>query len=125
MKGEHVDLSHLPRVKQKLIAPLFAAQRQRHRDDEYGRVEVVSENGRCVALHYCGKPMQNGFVESFNGSFKDECLNETLFSLLPQQARQQITEWKEDYNKEKLHSSLDNIAPNKFASKMVQERMAG
>ncbi len=39
--------------------------------------------------------MQNGLVESFNGSFRDECLNETLFSSLAQ-ARIDITEWKED-----------------------------
>jgi len=46
-----------------------------------------------VDWHYIqpGKPMQNGFVESFNGSFRDECLNETLFSSLTQ-AREQITE---------------------------------
>ncbi len=54
-----------------------------------------------VEWHYIapGKPMQNGFVESFNGSFRDECLNETLFSSLTQ-ARAAITAWKEDYNKE-------------------------
>ena len=48
-----------------------------------------------VDWHYIapGKPMQNGFIESFNGSFRDECLNETLFSSLPQ-ARQHITAWK-------------------------------
>ena len=52
-----------------------------------------------VEWHYIapGKPMQNGFVESFNGSFRDECLNETLFSTLPE-ARSAITAWKEDYN---------------------------
>ncbi len=52
-----------------------------------------------VEWHYIapGKPMQNGFVESFNGSFRDECLNETLFSSLAQ-ARAAITAWKEDYN---------------------------
>lgn len=52
-----------------------------------------------VEWHYIapGKPMQNGFVESFNGSFCDECLNETLFSSLAQ-ARTDITAWKEDYN---------------------------
>lgn len=45
-----------------------------------------------VEWHYIapGKPMQNGFVESFNGSFRDECLNETLFSSLAQ-ARAAIT----------------------------------
>ena len=52
-----------------------------------------------VEWHYIapGKPMQNGFVESFNGSFRDECLNETLFSSLTQ-ARIEIAAWKEDYN---------------------------
>lgn len=54
-----------------------------------------------VDCHYIapGKPMQNGFVESFNGSFRDECLNETLFSSLAE-ARAQITLWKEDYNRQ-------------------------
>ncbi len=48
-----------------------------------------------VEWHYIapGKPMQNGFVESFNGSFRDECLNETLFSSLTQ-ARIEIAAWK-------------------------------
>jgi hypothetical protein len=52
-----------------------------------------------VERHYIapGKPMQNGFVESFNGSLRDECVNETLFSSL-RQARIEITAWKEDYN---------------------------
>ncbi len=58
-----------------------------------------------VEWHYIapGKPMQNGFVESFNGSFRDECLNETLFSSLAQ-ARAAITAWKEDYNRNRPHS---------------------
>ena len=75
---------------------------------------IVSDNGtemtstavlewcqdRQVEWHYhaSGKPMQNGFVESFNGSFRDECLNETLFSSLTP-ARTEITAWKEDYNR--------------------------
>lgn len=41
--------------------------------------------------------MQNAFVESFNGRFRDECLNDTLFSTLSE-ARSAITSWKEDYN---------------------------
>ncbi|WP_439616897.1 integrase core domain-containing protein, partial [Shinella sp.] len=69
-----------------------------------------------VEWHYIapGKPMQNGFVEGFNGSFRDECLNETLFSSLLQ-ARAEITAWKEDYNRQRPHSSLGNITPNEFA----------
>jgi len=78
-----------------------------------------------VEWHYIapGKPMQNGFVESFNGSFRDECLNETLFSSI-RQARQQINEWKEDYNTQRPHSSLGNITPSEFAMKMALQKQA-
>ena len=62
-------------------------------------------------------------MESFNGSFRDECLNETLFSSLSQ-ARQQITEWKEDYNSQRPHSPLGNITPNEFAMKMKLQKQA-
>lgn len=93
---------------------------------EFTSIAVVKwcqETG--VEWHYIqpGKPMQNGFVESFNGSFRDECLNETLFSSLPQ-AREQISAWKEDYNEERPHSSLGNITPKEFAMKMVLQRLA-
>ena len=78
-----------------------------------------------VEWHYIqpGKPMQNGFVESFNGSFRDECLNETLFTTL-EEARIKITEWKEDYNQNRPHSSLGNLTPSEYASKMVLQNMA-
>jgi putative transposase len=78
-----------------------------------------------IEWHYIapGKPMQNGFVESFNGSFRDECLNETLFSSLTE-ARTQITAWKEDYNQNRPPSSLGNITPNEFAKKMALEKQA-
>jgi putative transposase len=67
--------------------------------------------------------MQSGFVESSNGSFRDECLNETLFSSLAQ-ARTDITEWKEDYNRNRPYSSLGNITPNAFAMKIALEKQA-
>lgn len=100
---------------------------------------IVSDNGTemtsMAVLRWCqetgvdwhyiapGKPMQNAFVESFNGSFRDECLNETLFSSLPQ-ASQHITAWKEDYNRHRPHSSLGNITPNEYAMKMALEKQA-
>jgi putative transposase len=100
---------------------------------------VVSDNGteftsmailrwsqdRGIAWHYIapGKPIQNGFIESFNGSFRDECLNETLFSSLAE-ARERIGAWKEDYNTQRPHSSLGNITPNEFARKLALERRA-
>ncbi|MBD8665916.1 transposase [Rhizobium sp. CFBP 8752] len=65
--------------------------------------------------------MQDGFVENFNGSFRDECVNETLFSSLTQ-ARIEITAWKEDYDRNRPHSSLGNITPREFASKIALEK---
>ena len=83
------------------------------------------QEDRQIEWHYIapGKPMQNGFIESFNGSFRDECLNETLFSS-PAQARAAISTWKEDYNANRPHSSLGNITPNEFAMKMALEKQA-
>lgn len=65
-----------------------------------------------IEWHYIapGKPMQNGFIESFNGRFRDEMLNETLFSSLSH-ARQEICVWQHDYNHHRPHSALGNIPP--------------
>jgi putative transposase len=78
-----------------------------------------------VDWHYIapGKPMQNGFVESFNGSLRDECLNKTLFSSLTH-ARTEIIAWKEDYNRNRPHSSLGNTTPSEFASQIALEKQA-
>jgi putative transposase len=61
-----------------------------------------------------GRPMQNGYIESFNGKFRDECLNEQWFQSLPQ-ARDCIAEWRKDYNEVRPHSSLGRIPPSQFA----------
>ena len=62
-----------------------------------------------------GKPMQNGYIESFNGKFRDECLNEHWFESLPQ-ARTVIAAWRQDYNELRPHSSCGRIPPAKFAA---------
>jgi hypothetical protein len=76
-----------------------------------------------IDWHYIalGKPMQNGFIESFNGRFRDEFLNEVLFSTLTD-ARTQIAGWKEDYNRHRPHSALGNIPPAEFAMKIRLEK---
>ena len=100
---------------------------------------IVSDNGTeltsMAVLKWCqetridwhyiapGKPMQNAFIESFNGSFRDELLNETLFSTLAE-ARETITAWKEDYNRNRPHSSLGNLTPREFALKSTLETKA-
>jgi putative transposase len=61
-----------------------------------------------------GRPMQNGYIESFNGKFRDEHLNEGWFQTL-HQARQAVAIWRRDYNEVRPHSSLGRIPPARFA----------
>ena len=99
---------------------------------------IVSDNGteltsrailqwqqdRSVEWHYIapGKPMQNGFVESLNGRFRDECLNEHLFRSLPA-ARRLIEEWRIDYNARRPHTSLGGLTPNEFATRSRRDHI--
>lgn len=99
---------------------------------EYGRPKmIVSDNGseftsnailawadRAKAeWHYIapGKPMQNAFIESFNGRLRDELLNETLFSTLSQ-ANAVLTCWRSDYNESRPHSGIGWQTPSAFAA---------
>ena len=61
-----------------------------------------------------GKPTQNAFVESFNGTFRDACLNQHWFTSL-KDARDTIATWRKHYNEERPHSSLGYIPPMLFA----------
>ena len=60
-----------------------------------------------------GKPVENAFIESFNGKFRDECLNEHWFLDL-KDAREKIAEWRADYNTFRPHSSLGDLTPEEF-----------
>jgi len=62
-----------------------------------------------------GRPMQNGYIESFNGKFRDECLNEHWFTSLVQ-ARATISLWRRDYNEVRPHSSCGRIPPAQYAA---------
>jgi putative transposase len=68
-----------------------------------------------VTLDYSrpGKPIDNAFIESFNGSFRDECLNTNWFLSL-EDAREKIEAWRRDYNEWRPHSSLDNLTPVEY-----------
>ena len=61
-----------------------------------------------------GRPMQNGHVESFNGRFRDECLNHHWFTTLAD-AREKIERWRVEYNAERPHSSLAYRTPEEYA----------
>ena len=69
-----------------------------------------------------GRPMQNGYIESFNGKFRDECLNEQWFQDL-QQAKSAIKVWRQDYNEVRPHSSCGRVPPAKFAE--LHRQLAG
>mgnify|MGYP003835869565 CR=1 FL=1 len=109
----------------RLTRELDALIRRRGRPDM-----IVSDNGTemtshavlrwsqdtGVNWHYIapGKPMQNAYVESFNGRLRDECLNETLFGNLAE-ARRIIETWRIDYNTQRPHTSLGGLAPAVYA----------
>ena len=75
-----------------------------------------------IAWHYIqpGKPIQNAFVESFNGRLRDEMLNETVFRSLIH-ARELLAEWRDDYNSCRPHTSLKGLTPNEFATRSRQD----
>jgi len=71
-----------------------------------------------VELHFIqpGKPVQNAFVESFNGKFRDECLNQSWFVSLADACRA-IGAWRLDYNRFRPHSSLGDLTPEEYAER--------
>jgi putative transposase len=70
---------------------------------------------RGIKLHFTrpGKPVDNAFMESFNGRLRDECLNQNWFMSM-EHARRVIEEWRVDYNKARPHSSLGDLTPEEF-----------
>jgi putative transposase len=82
------------------------------------------QEDRGVGWHYIqpGSPMQNGFIESFNGRLRDECLNEHLFTRYGE-ARRIIGRWRHDYNTERPHTSLDGLTPKEFATRSKQDHI--
>ena len=75
-------------------------------------------HARGVALRLIapGKPTQNAYIESFNGRFRDECLNEHWFLSLGD-ARQIVEAWRLDYNRDRPHSALGYRTPIEFAQR--------
>lgn len=66
-----------------------------------------------------GKPCENGFIESFNGRLRDECLNTHLFWSLDD-AREKLETWREDYNHRRPHGALANLPPAAFAARSMR-----
>ena len=83
----------------------------------YGQVldQWAYQTGVQLSFIRPGKPNENAYIESFNGKFRDECLNEHWFLSLAH-ARSIIEAWRIEYNTERPHSSLGNQTPTEFAS---------
>src|SRR6266852_5753563 len=81
-----------------------------------GRALAAWSQERGVRLEFIqpGKPVQNAYVESFNGRLREECLNASWFTSL-RDARRKIETWRQDYNQQHPHSSLDYLPPAEFA----------
>jgi len=66
-----------------------------------------------------GKPVEHAVIESFNGRFRDECLNAQVFVSL-HDARQKIEAWRIDYNEHRPHGSLGDLTPREFTDQAAQ-----
>lgn len=74
------------------------------------------ENSVVLDFSRPGKPTDNALIESFNGSFRDECLNTNWF-LSVDDAKAKVASWRRDYNSFRPHSSLSNLTPDQFRKK--------
>ena len=67
-----------------------------------------------------GRPVENAFIESFNGRLRDECLNVNQFASLAD-AKERIEAWRTDYNQHRPHSSLGNLTPNEYVREAQEQ----
>lgn len=87
-----------------------------------GRAMIEWAHTRGVRLYLIqpGKPNQNAYIESFNGRFRDECLNEHWFTTL-QHAKVVIETWRREYNEERPKKSLGGMTPAAYAKTLAQK----
>ncbi|HSX14211.1 MAG TPA: integrase core domain-containing protein [Chlamydiales bacterium] len=121
-------VSHKP--EEGLLRGMITAIAYQKRRYVYRRIHILSDKGTefisTTILKWCqeqgirwdyiqpGKPYQNGYIESFNGKLRDECLNESIFVTL-QEAKKLVEAWREEYNKRRPHSSLNGKTPDEVA----------
>ena len=77
------------------------------------------ENNVALSFIQPGKPTQNAFIESFNGTFREECLNEHWFTDI-HDAREKIEAWRRDYNEARPHTSLGGQTPKEAMEEQLE-----
>lgn len=80
------------------------------------------QNSAKIDFSRPGKPTDNAFIESFNGTFRDECLNVHWFETLTE-AKQLIETWRQEYNESRPHRALKDRTPSEFASEFAASRV--
>ena len=112
------------RVIDQLARPISAHGAPRYIRSDNGSefvsgaiLQWLMDNGINTALIDPGKPWQNGLDESFNGKFRDECLNMEWFRSRAE-ARVIIEAWRQQYNHVRPHSSLNYMAPNEYVNSL-------
>ncbi len=120
LKGEDVVLA-LNRIKIQRGVPKFL-----HCDNgsEFSSRAMdlwAYQNGVRMAFSRPGKPTDNAFVESFNGTFRAECLNAHWFTSLTE-AQQIVETWRMEYNESRPHRALGEMTPNEFDKGIAASR---
>ncbi|MBZ0250455.1 MAG: transposase [Burkholderiales bacterium] len=105
------------------LVNIQSAQAVKIRSAPTGRVLDEWAYRRGIRLRFIrpGKPVENAYAESFNGKFRDECLNEHWFTSL-NHARALVGQWQQEYNHERPHSSLGDLPPAVFAAQWLADR---
>uniref|UniRef100_UPI0021C7C8B0 integrase core domain-containing protein n=2 Tax=Klebsiella/Raoultella group TaxID=2890311 RepID=UPI0021C7C8B0 len=81
--------------------------------ETYPKSDLFNKAGVTMDFSRPGKPTDNPFIESFNGSLRDECLNIHWFLSL-EDAQDKLDNWRREYNHERTHSSLNDMTPAEF-----------
>jgi len=116
-------LGQLHVVQERLCRSKAALHLKAHEPAKAAGHLPLGERVRGVKLDFIrpGKPTENAFVESFNGSLCDECLNVNEFATI-EEVRTELETWRQDYNHHRPHGSLGQLTPIEFAAHDQKQR---
>ena len=120
MKGEDVVLA-LNRIKLQRGVPKFPYCDNGSEFSSQAMDRWAYQNGVRIAFSRPGKPTDNAFVESFNGTFRSECLDAHWFTTTAE-TRQIVEAWRREYNESRPHRALGERTPNEFANEIAASR---
>jgi len=121
--GQHLKGDEVVEVMERLVIERGAPERIQCDNGSEFVSKVLDkwayENGATMDFSRPGKPTDNAMIESFNGTFRDECLNVNWFLSL-EDAREKIERWRVEYNEFLPHSSLGDLTPQEFADQFSE-----